>query len=101
MACAFVAVVEVLGVPGELFAHDGWYAVFAAFEKDMNINTLKLLIKDLLNLSRLLDNISITNTQIINALNKMDSELNNDNMKLIKEQLNIEITARIDAQVCF
>jgi hypothetical protein len=37
VAGAFVAVIEVLGVPGELFAHNGGDAVFAAFEKDMDM----------------------------------------------------------------
>ena len=37
MTGAFAAVIEVLGVPGELFAHDSGDAVFAAFEKDMDV----------------------------------------------------------------
>jgi len=37
MPSALVAAVVVLGVPGELFSHDGGDAVFAAFEKNMDV----------------------------------------------------------------
>ena len=37
MACPFVTAIEILGVPGEKFAHDAGYAVLAAPEEKMNV----------------------------------------------------------------